>query len=524
MNQKPIAGKKEGLFASRYSFTWPSAAMVSTLVGYLLLCVILAYIMDSSLGLPIMGVVGAVIINLIVLFFVRSEVAFPLYLLVAGPSVALSLSSSGILSRLYIGNLLFFLVTLIWLLLRLLPNRKSGQPILRRSLLAPLISLIVVGTLSIIYSHIFPDPNVSYMYPHSTTSVYVTNAAEMMLLIGLPMFLVVVPGVVRTVRHVHWSIIAYMIIGSLYALGTIFAAPLGLYSKEVILGVRRPQVFGSVSSSLGTMIELFASIAFCQALYATTAVKRTIWGTLTVLFSIGVIMTFGRESWIGLFLAFGAITIIYTKNWKILLVLLIVPIVFLLIPGASDFFNPSATYGSDRLKIWQDAINIWWYHAPVMGTGAGNYQFFDNTYGLDIVGVAHNQYLQMLAEMGIQGLICLLWIMVAIGWVSWRSFRAAKTKLSKSLALAYTGYFVSIIFGGFFTASFVPSAAGGGGTAAFVESSYRWLLLGLVLSIPNWESEAARIEAEATTKEQTKEIPAIIKNSQSSTSIGSNSI
>ncbi len=198
-------------------------------------------------------------------------------------------------------------------------------------------------------------------------------------------------------------------------------------------------------------------------------------------------MTFGRESWIGLFLAVLIMVAFGTKNWLVLLVLIIPPIL-LLIPGVSDFFDPSKVYGVDRLKIWQDAYNIW-LRSPYFGVGAGNYQFFDRFYGTDIVGLAHNQYLEVLAEMGLQGLICLIWLLVAVGIQTFKSFKEAKTNLGKSIALSYIGFYINIVFGGFFTGIFIPSSAARGGTAPFVEASYRWLLLGLMLSIPNWEKE-----------------------------------
>ncbi len=479
------------------TFTPPPLMMTIILAIYLALTVGLAALMAIPLIPPVIGLIGAVTLNLIVLFFVRSEVALPLYLIVAGPSVALSLSGSGILSRLYIGNMLFFLMALIWLLTKFLPERKSGRWLLTPSLLAPLLCLMIIGFISIVYSRLFPDPNVTYSFPNSNTSLLVVNAAEMMILVGLPMFLVVVPGLVLTKQQARWTLIAYMFTGSLYALGTIFATPLGLYSQEVILGVRRPQVFGSVSSALGTLIVLFACIAYCQALYSHTRQARVIWGTLTALMSVGVIMTFGRESWLALFLSLLTITVVYTRNWKILVAVLVPIIPLVLISGAANFFDPAQTYGVDRLIIWQDSITIW-LHNPIMGIGAGNYQFFDIAYGREIVGIAHNQYLQVLAEMGVPGLICLLWAMGAVLWICIKSFRAAQTGLGKSIALAYIGYFVSIVFGGFFTSSFVPSAANGGGTAAFVEESYRWLLLGLVLSIPHWEKEETQTEVSSS--------------------------
>src|SRR5947208_15998680 len=83
------------------SFLLPPAAMRTTLIIYMILNIGLAFLAPLS---PTFGLIGAMAVNLIVLLFVQSEFALPLYIFVAGPTVVLSVSSSGILSRLYIGH------------------------------------------------------------------------------------------------------------------------------------------------------------------------------------------------------------------------------------------------------------------------------------------------------------------------------------------------------------------------------------------------------------------------------------
>src|SRR5947209_16030802 len=83
------------------SFTLPPVAMSTTLIIYMVLNSGLAFLTLLS---PTLGLMGAIGINLIVLLFIQPGFALPLYILVAGPTVVLSLSSSGILSRLYIGT------------------------------------------------------------------------------------------------------------------------------------------------------------------------------------------------------------------------------------------------------------------------------------------------------------------------------------------------------------------------------------------------------------------------------------
>ncbi|HVB24153.1 MAG TPA: O-antigen ligase family protein [Ktedonobacteraceae bacterium] len=486
------------------SFALPPAAITTTVVVYLLLSLILAFIMPVN---PVLGIVGAIAINLVMLFFLRSGLALPLYIILAGPSLGLALGHSGLLSRLFIGDLIFGLVFIVWVLQTILPLRKSGQRFLDPMIMAPIGCLILVGLISIIYSRLAPDPKVIYTYPHSTISINIVNLVELAVLIGLPMILIIIPTMVRRLRDIRWAIIAFAVVGWVYAIATNFAGPLGLLGHEALLGNRRPKIFGTVSSTLGTMIVIFTAVALGQTLYAKTVRSRILWAIATLLFSIAVILAFGREAWVGLFLIFMVMISLRVQNWSaIIIFILITPLVLLLIivlvPGVTDFFNPAKVYGSDRLIIWQDAIMIW-QHSPIFGVGAGNYQFFDRTYSIDKVGVAHNQYLEILAEMGLQGLICYLWLLTAIGIRSLKAFFAAKTRIARSIALTQIGVFVTILMGGFFEDFFLPSAASGGGTGAFIEASYRWILLGLVLSIPTWSKEAEQAENEVDLLETT---------------------
>src|SRR5437588_6711695 len=88
-------------------FTLPSRTISTTLIIYMILNVALVFLALLS---PTFGLLAAIGINLILLLFFQPGFALPLYVLVAGPTVVLSVSNSGILSRLYIGNLLFMLI------------------------------------------------------------------------------------------------------------------------------------------------------------------------------------------------------------------------------------------------------------------------------------------------------------------------------------------------------------------------------------------------------------------------------
>src|SRR2546427_3846770 len=224
---------RDRFFPSKLSsFTLPPAAMSTMFIIYMALNTALAYLTLLS---PIFGLMGVLMLNLIVFFFIQPRLALPLYILVAGPTVVLSVSGSGILSRLYIGNLLFGLIVGIWLLQKGLSEHKEGPASGEPRILVPLTCLGCIGFLSIVYSHLFPDPHVSYSFVNSNAPLLLVNLVEMSLLISLPLFTVIVSGMVCTARDAQWMIGAYIGIGLLYALGTIFAAPLHLYSGDVLL-------------------------------------------------------------------------------------------------------------------------------------------------------------------------------------------------------------------------------------------------------------------------------------------------
>src|SRR5438132_690800 len=171
---------RDRFFPSKLSsFTLPPVAMSTTLIIYMVLNIGLVFLALLS---PIFGLMGALVLNLIVLFFIQPRLALPLYILLAGPTGVLTVSSSGILSRLYIGNLLFGLIVVIWLLQRGLSEHKAGPASGEPRILVPLMCLVFVGFLSIVYSHLFPDPHVSYSFVNSNAPLLLVNLVEMALL------------------------------------------------------------------------------------------------------------------------------------------------------------------------------------------------------------------------------------------------------------------------------------------------------------------------------------------------------
>src|SRR5579859_1218060 len=166
---------------------------------------------------PIIGLGTVAFIILIALLVIRSEFALCAYILLAGPTVTIPVSDSGILSRLYPGDLIFMVLVGLWFLEELSNKSKTRVELRNKRILVPFVCLALIGLASIIASHLSPDPHVAYAFLHSDISLTLVNAVEMFLLISLPLFIIVVPGLVRTPKDARRMIGAYLLVGLPYA-------------------------------------------------------------------------------------------------------------------------------------------------------------------------------------------------------------------------------------------------------------------------------------------------------------------
>src|SRR5260370_37000858 len=110
----------------------PSVIVVIAFAIYLSLNVVLVFLMANA---ALLGIIGMVMINLIAFFFLQPRWSIPLYILIAAPSIAIPLGSIGILSRLFVGNLMLALVIMIVLVRTITSQRRPQHPLLPTSLL-----------------------------------------------------------------------------------------------------------------------------------------------------------------------------------------------------------------------------------------------------------------------------------------------------------------------------------------------------------------------------------------------------
>jgi putative inorganic carbon (HCO3(-)) transporter len=292
------------------------------------------------------------------------------------------------------------------------------------------------------------------------------GAAEVIKWVELPVILLVVPAMM-TSRQGRWLAAALV-------LGACAQAAIGLYQFIYRIGPEYFVVMGRFMRASGVFAQPnpyggFLGLALPVALSLTIWVwgnlllhrqrrwSDVLWGgfytAATVLIAAGLLASWSRGAWLGAAVGVTVVLVLRSKQAAIVSALVALLLIGLLLLGA---FSPAllpqplvarladlpAYFGLtdvlaqpvtdenfsvvERIAHWVAAQRMWGM-SPWFGVGAGNYATVYPDVRLprweDALGHAHNNYLNVLGETGLLGLVMYLalWAGVAV-WV-WQSGR-----------------------------------------------------------------------------------------------------
>jgi O-antigen ligase len=140
---------------------------------------------------------------------------------------------------------------------------------------------------------------------------------------------------------------------------------------------------------------------------------------------------------------------------------------------------------SSRIDAWQTVLEMIKVN-PITGFGPANYYWATPLFRIrgywDVVFASHNQYVDIVAQVGLLGLACVLWFFWEVGRLGWR----LRTQVPDGFALAYVygalGGLVGTLVAGMLVDWFLPFVYNIG-LIGFRGSMLAWLFLGGLVSL-----------------------------------------
>lgn len=279
--------------------------------------------------------------------------------------------------------------------------------------------------------------------------------------------------VITTVRSTR----AAMVVTMAFVIGGVLAALVGLVGGSLTTGAGQTELQGRLTGGGGdpnlqaaALVASMFVVTGLMGLYRRRAVKLLLAGSF-VLITIAFIDTQSRGGLIALLVAAVAAFLISPAQRKRLLqlggvVVVVGAILGATTPGTLSRITDFSGGSSGRNDIWSVAMLVFEQH-PVIGVGANNFSIVEPNYVLDIHNAtrvqyiaeqpllfpAHNSYLQMLADVGVIGLVVYLAAIIAClraGWLASRLFdrkgHPAHAQLARSLLMGAIGFLTANFF------------------------------------------------------------------------------
>lgn len=322
---------------------------------------------------------------------------------------------------------LFYLAAVLIILLWSFDAFSTGVLRFNKSLIQiPLFAAFVYGIVQIIpFGSLAETAGVTDIARTISLDVFATKVSALHFL-ALGIFLSAFLAFINSAERLRKIVYTMTIFGFVYAFFAILQAVL---SPTKIYGIYEPRFavpFGSFVNrhNFAAFMEMTLGLPLgLMFAGAVTRDRRLIYATAIGLMGIALLLSGSRGGLVALLAEIFFLIILTTKTQSTaqmavkigasVLLLAVIVIGAILIGGETSLTRFAETAASDdfstnRTYIWEVTLNIIKNNLP-FGAGLGSfgvaYTPFDSLNGLERVEQAHNDYLQILADAGIVGLL-----------------------------------------------------------------------------------------------------------------------
>ena len=435
---------------------WMQVATVLAILG---LSVLLPLIALRQQMLLLLGVLG---LGVVCLVFVRLPELGPTALVVVGILVP----SPPLPGGMNVAVLLLILLVGLWLgeiLLRKPDRRRQTVRVVW-----PLACLVLVSILSFGIGQLpwFMSANKAPMDAQVGGLAVFMLAPAAFLLVGY------------RIRSERWLMLVtwtFVVIGTVHVLGWLLP-PLG----SLINPLYQP---GSVNNSMFWV--WLVAMALSQSLFNPRlgvgwriALLAVSGATLFVAF---VLNYDWKSGWVPAMVTAAAV--IAARYLSLIPVLLFTGAAPALYLGARAIATDTYSY-STRLDAWSIVLTMVKTN-PLTGFGPANYRFYAPLFpirGYRIQFNSHNQYIDIIAQIGILGLLCIVWFFGEILWLGLCLRRSAPPGFMRAYVYGTVGGVVGTLVAGMFVDWYLPFVYNIGLTG-FRTGVLAWLFMGGLVSI-----------------------------------------
>jgi len=322
---------------------------------------------------------------------------------------------------------LFYLGTALILILWVFDSISMGQ--LRYNthpLQIPIIATILYGIIQIIPFGYIPDIAGVRDIPNTISIDPFATKLSIMHFFALLVYFSAVLTFVDSAKRLKKLVTLIIVFGFLYSFYAILQSVLSPGKIYGIYEIPLAQPFGSFVNRHNFAAFMEMSLAIPLGMLFAGAVpkdKRLLYITAITLMSVALLLSGSRGGLVAFFaeLLFLIFITTDTRGSSQMLLKIALVIIFLFVTILGTIFvggestltriaetAQSSDVTTNRLHIWSVTLKII-SHYPIFGVGLGAfpqaYTKFDSLSGLERVEQAHNDYLQILADAGIFGLV-----------------------------------------------------------------------------------------------------------------------
>lgn len=282
------------------------------------------------------------------------------------------------------------------------------------------------------------------------------------------------------IRDSKWLSIlvgTFLLLGALVVLGRIFPL-IGVISSKLIVAQAQGSLFWVWLAALSTGQALFnrdlgnKRLAFIVLSFLTLGVgwANRDWasGWIPPLAAETVLVCLWRPRIVIPLIAVGTILIVTVYSGQVSSL------------AAADQYSIDTRFAASQIMLTQVL-----QANPIIGLGPANYYFYTPLFpifGWYVRFNSHNQYLDILAETGIIGMVLFIWLMLKVGRLGWSLRERVKCEFERGYVFGCLGGLVGTLVAGMLGDWFLPFIYNIG-LAGFRASILGWLFLGGLVAL-----------------------------------------